>query len=252
MNSSDPLPALYRQLAGWFPVLTPPEEYAEEAGFYTHLLQSACTNPPRTLLELGSGGGHNASHMKAHFQMTLVDLSPDMLAVSRKLNPDCEHFQGDMRSVRLGRQFDAVFIHDAIAYMLSEDDLFRAIETAYVHCKPGGAALFTPDDTRETFQPSTDHGGSDQGSRSLRYIEWDWDPDPSDTTYISDMAYLMREGDGEMTCFTDRHVCGLFGQADWLRIIAAAGFQASMQPFEHSDLEPGSVVFLGRKLDRLE
>jgi hypothetical protein len=154
-----------------------------------------------------------------------------------------------MRSVRLGRQFDAVFIHDAIDYMTSEADLSRAIETAFVHCKPGGAALFTPDHTRESFRPSTDHGGSDSGARSLRYLEWDWDPDPADTTYISDFAYLMREGNGEMRCTTDRHVCGLFSQADWLRIIGAVGFQASMLPFEHSDLEPGAVVFLGRTIE---
>ena len=32
--------------------------------------------------------------------------------------------------------------HDAVAYMKTEDDLRQAIETAYVHCQPGGAALF--------------------------------------------------------------------------------------------------------------
>jgi hypothetical protein len=47
--------------------------------------------------------------------MTLVEPSVGMLAVSRALNPDLEHVQGDMRTVRLGRHFDAVFVHDAIA-----------------------------------------------------------------------------------------------------------------------------------------
>jgi hypothetical protein len=40
--------------------------------------------------------------------MTLVDLSEEMLVVSRQLNPECQHHQGDMRTVRLGRTFDAV------------------------------------------------------------------------------------------------------------------------------------------------
>lgn len=48
--------------------------------------------------------------------MTLVDLSPEMLTTSCALNPECEHLPGDMRTVRLGRLFDAVFIHDAIIY----------------------------------------------------------------------------------------------------------------------------------------
>ncbi|MHC4615594.1 MAG: class I SAM-dependent methyltransferase, partial [Planctomycetota bacterium] len=57
------------------------------------------------VLELGSGGGNNASHLKKWFDMTLVDLSPHMLEVSRALNPECSHQQGDMRTVRLGTLF---------------------------------------------------------------------------------------------------------------------------------------------------
>ncbi len=248
--NSDELPALYRHLAEWFPVLTAPEEYEEEAKFYSGAIQSACATPPKTLLELGSGGGNNASHMKAHFQLTLVDLSTHMLEVSSMLNPECEHLQGDMRTFRSGRQFDGVFIHDAIAYMLTEADLSKAIETAYLHCKPGGVALFAPDDTRETFQESTKHGGHDRGDRSLRYLEWTWDPDPTDTTYVTDMVYLMREGKGEARCYSERHHLGLFSQADWLRLITQAGFQAQTLPFEHSEIATGSMhVFLGVKPD---
>jgi ubiquinone/menaquinone biosynthesis C-methylase UbiE len=248
MGNAQILPALYRELAEWFPLLTAPEDYAKEAQFYARSIQSACVMPLKTLLELGSGGGNNASHLKAYFQMTLVDLSPEMLAVSQKLNPECEHLQGDMRTVRLGRQFDAVFIHDAIDYMTTGADLSQAIETAYLHCKPGGAALFAPDHTRETFQETTDHGGHDLGERSLRYLEWTWDPDPADSEYVTDMAYLLREGKGEVRCYTDRHQCGLFSQAEWMRIIAQAGFQAQVLPFEHSEVATGSAhVFLGIK-----
>src|SRR6185503_21114943 len=114
-----------------------------------------------TVLELGRGGGNNASQLKARFEMLLVEPAAGMLALSRVLNPECEHVQGDMRTVRLGRQFDAVFVHDAVAYMTTEADLRMVIETAFVHCRPGGAALFAPDHIRENFRPSTDHGGHD-------------------------------------------------------------------------------------------
>ncbi len=93
---------LYSDLASWWPLISAPEEYVEEAAFAASLLRTA--NPPtRTVLELGSGGGNNAFHLKREFEMTLVDLSEEMLAVSRQLNPECEHIQGDMRTVRLGR-----------------------------------------------------------------------------------------------------------------------------------------------------
>ncbi|MGB8349201.1 MAG: class I SAM-dependent methyltransferase, partial [Gaiella sp.] len=181
---------LYGDLAPWFHLLTAPEDYAAEAGRYRALIHGAVPDA-FTLLELGSGGGNNASHLKRHFTCTLSDLSPQMLTLSRELNPECDHVLGDMRTLRLGQTFDAVFVHDAIAYMTNESDLADCIGTAFAHTRPGGVALFVPDFTRETFAPGTSHGGHDgTDGRSLRYLEWSVDPDPSDTTYEVDYAVV--------------------------------------------------------------
>jgi hypothetical protein len=48
---------LYRDLAEWYPLLTPVGDYAEEAAFYRRLFDERCRRPPRTLLDLGCGGG---------------------------------------------------------------------------------------------------------------------------------------------------------------------------------------------------
>jgi SAM-dependent methyltransferase len=245
--SIESLPLLYTELAPWFHLLTAPEDYAEEAEFYRKIFMAAFETPPRTLLEIGSGGGNNASHLKEHFSITLVDLSASMLAISRQLNPECEHIQGDMRNLRLGRRFDVVFIHDAITYLTTEVDLASTIETAYIHCRSGGIALLCPDHVRETFRPSTKHGGHDGDRRGLRYVEWYWDPDTTDTTYVGDFAYLLREGDS-VRCVYDRHVLGMFARHTWLTLMSRAGFQVRSVPFEHSEIEPGtSEVFLGIK-----
>lgn len=242
-------PKLYGELASWWPLLSPPADYAEEAAFYQRTLIGACAQPPSTLLELGSGGGNNASYLKQRFQMVLVDRAPAMLEVSRALNPECEHIAGDMRAVRLEREFDCVLIHDAIMYMATESDLRQALETAFVHCRPGGAALFAPDFVRETFRSLTDHGGCDgEDGRGLRYLEWSWDPDPLDTTYFTDMVYALRTSDGAVRVEYDRHVEGLFARADWLRLLAEVGFVPEVVPFDHSELEPGTYeLFVGRK-----
>jgi SAM-dependent methyltransferase len=238
---------LYTDLAPWWPLLSSPEEYAEEAAFYFKTLVETGVPKGASLLELGSGGGNNASHLKQHFQMTLVDLSPGMLSVSRELNPELEHIQGDMRSVRLEREFDAIFIHDAIVYLTSEKDLLGALNTAYTHCRPGGTALFHPDTTLENFKPGTDMGGHDGPQRAMRYLEWTWDPDPSDCTYLVDFAYLLREADGSVHCEHDRHEFGLFSTSTWLRLIAEAGFLPETRPFVHTEVPPGDLIFLGRK-----
>ena len=244
---------LYAELAEWWPLLSPPEEYDDEAAFFLATLVGALPAPdaPRrqTLVEFGSGGGSLAYHLKAHFDLTLVDRSPDMVAVSRALNPECEHLVGDMRSARLGRRFDAVFIHDAIDYMTTEADLRRALTTAFVHCAPGGVALFVPDAVRETFQPTTEHGGHDAGdtaghdgsNRALRYLLWRFDPDTTDTTYTTEFVFLLREGES-VRVERDRHVCGLFARDDWLRLLRAVGFvpRALMDSYER-------VVFVGAR-----
>ena len=150
---SEPGPKLYDELAPWFHLLTAPEDYAEEAEAYRQLLNEAGDPPPRTVLELGSGGGNNASHLKAHFELTLVDRSPQMLELSHGLNPEVRHELGDMRTVRLGETFDGVFVHDALAYITTEADLATTIRTAAAHLRPGGAVLFVPDFVKERYAP---------------------------------------------------------------------------------------------------
>lgn len=237
---------LYDELADWWPLCSSPAEYKEEAGIYRRTLVQHASRPIRTVLELGSGGGNNASHLKKHFKMTLVDLSPGMLRVSRKLNPDCMHVRGDMRTVRLGREFDAVFIHDAIDYMLTLADLRRALTTAFVHCRPGGLALFVPDWTADRFQPSSSYGGHDAGHKGLRYLEWTIDPDPGDGKYSLYMSYLVRNGGRVRQVGLDKHVCGLFTERDWMRQLREVGFRALKLPYEHSSWERHAhVMFLG-------
>lgn len=217
----------YDKLASWWPLISPPSEYAEEAAFFLSLLAETAALPSATLLELGSGGGNNAVHMKPAFSsVTLVDLSEHMLAVSRDLNPDCEHVQGDLRTVRLGRTFDVVFVHDAIDYMTTVEDLEQALQTLFIHCKSGGIALLVPDNLRDTFASSTDHGGEDGEGRSVRFLEWTYDPDESDTTYTTDYVFVLREEGQPVKVEYDQHVGGLFRLDQWLALLAQVGFTA--------------------------
>ena len=242
---------LYDELADWWALLSPPFEYADEAESYERLILDTGTSPCRTLLELGSGGGNNASYLKRRFDMVLVDRSPGMLQQSRALNPECEHVEGDMRTIRLGRQFDAVFLHDAVMYMATPDDLQRALETVAVHCRSGGTALIAPDFVRETFRPSTEHGGyDDPDGRGLRYLAWTRDPDPHDTSYLVEYAYLLHHRDGSVEVVQDRHVEGLFARDEWLRWLRDAGFDAKVIPCDVAGVEPGQYeIFVCRKRD---
>lgn len=174
----------YGELAEWWPLVSPPEEYGEEAAFAATLLASAA-GPARDVLELGSGGGHNAVHLKTRFAMTLVDLAPEMLDVSRQLNPECQHHVCDMRNTRLGR--------------------------------------------------------------GVRYLEWSWDPDPDDTSTVTEYAFLLRDSAGAMRVVHETHHLGLFGSADWLRLLAEAGFEPEAVTEVTSEDRPPRECFLAHR-----
>jgi trans-aconitate methyltransferase len=235
-------PLLYSSLAGWFHLLTHPKDYEEEAEIYRREFMDACAFTPRTLLELGSGGGNNASHLKKHFEITLTDLSPEMLALSKTINPELEHFEGDMRTLRLGRQFDLVFAHDAVSYLRDEASVRAAVQTAWEHLAPGGVALFCPDDLAEQWNESTDSGGhnGDDG-RGLRYVAWAHRRGMEAPEYSYDFAYLLREADGSMSVLHDRHICAAHPRDTWLKAFTDAGFEVEMKELRHSEVEAGST-----------
>jgi SAM-dependent methyltransferase len=240
---------LYGELAGWFHLLTAPASYAKEARIYGDLMLSKAAGPVRRVLELGSGGGNNASHLKARFELTLTDASAPMLEVSRALNPECAHLRADMRTLCLDQTFDAVFVHDAVMYMASEADLRATMVTAAEHCRPGGVVLFAPDCVAETFREYDDEGGHDgDDGRSLRYRERISDPDPSDSSYRVDFSIRLRERDGTERTETESHVFGLFRKAEWLDWLSRAGLVAEAFPVDlGGEGRPSSYVFLGLK-----
>jgi SAM-dependent methyltransferase len=232
-------PKLYDELAEWWPLLVDPDDYRAAAREYARLL--TLHTSPKRILELGSGGGSNAHHLKKQFDLTLVDVSPRMLEVSRALNPECVHVQGDMRTIRLDTVFDAVFVEDALGYMTTEGDLRLALETAFVHCRPGGGCLLVPDDFRETYRPGVSTGGRDQGTRSLRYLEWDYDPDPTDTVAETDFAFLMRTGSGTTKVVHDHHTNGLFAREIWLDLCREVRFEPESHTTRHPET-PGEAI----------
>ena len=240
------MPRLYSELADWYRLVDPAEDHWDEAASYQAAIERVASPRPETLLEMGAGAGNNASYLKRRFRCTLVEPSDAMRALSRDLNPECEHVPGDMRSVRLGRTYDAVFVHDAVMYMTTESDLRAAAETAFVHTRPGGAAVFAPDCFKETFREGTNLITGKDGARALRAIEWSWDPDPGDDTFLTDFVLALREN-GEVRVVHDRHLEGLFAIATWRRILEGVGFR--IETFERPLDDAGATdeLFVGRR-----
>lgn len=236
---------LYNELAHLWPVISPPEEYLEEARYWREALRGKLGSGRHQILELGVGGGHLLSHLTSDFQATAVDISEKMLDLSRQLNPSVDHLVGDMRTIRLGRTFSAVLVHDAISYMLNENDLRATFATAKAHLEPGGVFIVAPDWFCETFPgTSVQHWVRRKDELELTFIEYRHDPDPSDTT-IESLFFFILNTFGETLVEQDRHLTGLFPLDTWLKLLNRAGFAVEQISFPAYDGGYGGHLLVG-------
>ena len=220
----------YNELAWLEPIIAPFEDYAKETEHYCTVLREYSKIEPKTLLHLGSGAGINDYTFKKHFEVTGVDISKGMLEVAERLNPEVAYHFGDMRTVRLGKVFDAVIIPESINYMTTAEDMGKAILTAYKHLKPGGVFLFVTHIKEEFTENNFVYTGT-KGDLKVTVFENNYYPDPEGTTYEATIVYLVRRG-GKLDIYNDRHVIGLFRQEIWLEIIKATGFEVQLQKQE--------------------
>ncbi len=137
---------------------------------------------------------------------------------------------GDMRTVRLGRTFDAVLLHDAVNHLYTEADLAGAFDTAAAHLEPGGAFLLVPERYAENFQDgAASHSRHKRGDCEVAYFEYLWDPDPADTAVERIMVFVIREGGAAPRIAHERFTEGLFTRAAWLRLLQVSGFSLAAE-----------------------
>ena len=232
-------------MAYLWPIISPPEEYGSEARYFRDVILEELGPGRHRLLELGVGGGHNLSHLTVDFDCTAVDLSPDMLALSERLNPGVPHREGDMRSIRLEEIFDAVLIHDASSYILFEEDLKDTFTTAAVHLRPGGVFMVAPDWVQETFPDGWVYDWDRrQGNIEVNIQEVMLDPDTTDTQVESTYTYTIRK-DAETTIEVDTHITGLFPVSTWSGLMGQAGFDVEVRALPPNEGGYGSWLFIG-------
>ncbi|MCC6142459.1 MAG: class I SAM-dependent methyltransferase [Candidatus Hydrogenedentes bacterium] len=246
---------LYGELAHLWPALSPPEDYDYEATLWRdHLLrlmpkvkQKGVPQEKKRILALGIGGGHLVSHFADEFNIDGVDLSPEMMRHARRLLKGSGFFVGDMRNVRLNNVYDAVLLHDAADYLLTEDDIYDTAMTAAAHLEKGGHFLVAPDYVKESFRDgsTSQHQHMYRGDQ-MTYFEYVWDPDPKDNTIEAVMVFVHRSG-RQVKLEEDRHTWGCFPIKVWKSVLREAGVRVTMHPHigEHGGLGP--YLFIGKK-----
>jgi len=222
----------YSELAWTETIIASPEEYIKETEQFSKIIKEHSTVKPKTLLHLGCGAGGNDYTFKKHFEVTGVDISEGMLEIARSYNPEVRYLYGDMRTIKLGKCFDAVAIPDSIGYMTTVKDLRSAIITAYHHLKSGGVLLIVANIAEQFTQNNFVYTGS-KGDIEITVFENNYIPDPAGTTYEATLIYLIRRK-GKLEIHTECHIIGLFKLDTWLDLLKEAGFEVKQAKIEHS------------------
>ncbi len=237
---------MYDEFAHLWAQISAPEDYAEEVAELREVMFDLLQGGPGpyrpTVLEMGVGGGNSLSHMTGFVDAVATDISPEMLEISKRLNPSAEHVVGDMRSMRLNRTFDAVIVLDAISYMLTENDLRQTFETARAHLEPGGIFIAGPDWMKGiTAVPNLSCKLGKAGE--LSYTEFVHDPVPGDTEVELIFNFYLTQQDGTVRVEEDRHKHGFFPLETWLLTMREAGFESGTRRYS-SDTTGGSGYYI--------
>jgi SAM-dependent methyltransferase len=226
---------LYGALAGWWPLLSPPEDRADDAAALQALIPGA-----RSLLEPGCGSGALVSHLPQDWDVVLVDRSPEMLTLSRANNPGRVHIEANLRTMSLGLTFDAVLLHDVVMYLAEDGALDDALRVAAAHLKPGGRLVIVPDVLEDSFEETVVTGtGSHEDGRACVLTEWHHDPTPGDGQSEVELSLLYRRPGETVQAVHERHTLLLISAERLWERIQAAG----LRPVS---VDPMAAIALGR------
>jgi SAM-dependent methyltransferase len=139
---------VFDRYGAYYDLLYRDKDYRAEVEYVARTLRSAAPKT-KTLLEFGSGTGrHGRLFASRGFQVVGVERSKSMVEVAQTApSPagagtfDCT--QGDIRTVKLDRAFDAVIaLFHVVSYQTGDEEIARTFANASDHLNPGGLFLF--------------------------------------------------------------------------------------------------------------
>jgi SAM-dependent methyltransferase len=204
--------------------------------------RAAARGPVERVLDLGCGTGNHAIPLaRRGYAVSGVDLSGEMLAIARRKAADAgvelDLHEGDVRTARVGTEFDAALLMFAVlGYQRTNDDVLAALRTARVHARAGGVLVldlwYGPgvlndppgERTRAIDTPDGPLERKVRGSLDVR-------------RQLCTVEYELEGGRGDAH---ETHVMRFFFPAEIELFLGLAGFElVSLSPFGTLDGDPG-------------
>lgn len=205
------------------------KDYDAEAHILHSLIQEASAGA-RTLLDVACGTGAHLDILRRWYSVEGVDASPEMLAVARRRLPEVPLHAADMRTLELGRTFDAVTcLFSAIGYVTDPGEMRATIRRLAGHVAPGGVLIVDgwvrPEDWATGRRPAPEIA-SDDSTTVVRLAISRLDGPITDL----EMHHLVRDDDG-IDYFVEDHRLALVPTPDYVAAFEAAGLTTRVEPF---------------------
>jgi SAM-dependent methyltransferase len=134
----------FRQSARVYDALCRHKDYAAATVVLREILQRVVPHAA-SLLDVACGTGRHLEHLRSHFRVEGLDLSPEMLQIARSRCPGIPFHEGSLVDFRLADTFDVVTcLFGSIGYALTLENMRRAFHTMARHLKPGGVLVVEP------------------------------------------------------------------------------------------------------------
>ena len=185
----------YTFLAGCYDMFTRDVDYEKRARFISRLFSKAGARV-KTVIDLAGGTGSMAFELaKQGMEVTLVDNSPEMLAVAMEklAGHDALIINQDISKLDLYTAYDgAVCCLDSINYLTDFEKLKKTFYRLFYFIKPGGVFVFDVN-TRKKFEKL--HGQTFVRENDDFYCVWQGDFNPKSDKFTIEMDIFEREKD---------------------------------------------------------
>ena len=234
---------LHNKLAKYYDRVYSFKDYLDEAVRLQNLIIKYSESGGNSLLDVACGTGLHLKHLKDDFSCTGVDISKAMLKIARKNAKGVNFKDADMKTMRLGKQFDVIVcLLSSIGYVKTIASLEKTIKNFSIHLKKGGLALIEPSHPKSAYvsgEPRiTTYDGKKAKIARVNFTKI------RQSTAVLNMHILIAERGRDAKYFVDRHELGLFGINSTLRIMKAAGLKSK---YLKNGLMSGRELFVGIK-----
>lgn len=194
-----------------------------------------------SLLDVACGTGGHLRHFAESLECEGVELSMPMLERARTALPSLRLHEGDMRTLDLGRRFDAITcLFASIGYVETAEQVTQTLRCFADHLEPGGVVVVEPWWTSDRFLDGYVSGDVvRQGDRLLSRLTHTV---REGTHSVMRVQYGIADSDTGLQQFGEEHRALLLDREQYEAAFLEAGLEVEYVP----DVACGRGLFVGQ------